>query len=63
MFLRFTFRDEDGKYSIARYKLVGIVESHIKDFVNYIWKLDARSIRYMKRKKIIENIKSYRMVI
>ena len=49
--LRVPFRDEYGKTTVARYK---IVEAHCLSH-SYIAKLDGRSIRYMRRAKIIEN--------
>lgn len=55
--LHFLIRDETGKCTIAKYKLVKVLETNIKDLYNYVWRLDGRSIRYMKRVKIIENLK------
>ena len=53
----FNFRDEFGKITVAKYKLVEILESNISDLYNYILRLDGRSVRYMRRVKIIENFK------
>lgn len=58
--LRYPFRDEYGKLTVAKYKLVGIIEGNIKDLNNYVFRLDARSVRYMRRVKIIENKKRYK---
>lgn len=55
--IRFPFRDEIGKTTVAKYKLVEILESNISVLYNYIWRLDGRSVRHMKRVKIIENFK------
>ena len=52
-----SYRDEFRKITLARWKLIGIMKGKIKDFDNYIWKLDGRSVRYMRNKIIIENKK------
>ena len=54
--LVFNFRGEVGKLTIAKYKLIKILKSNVKNSDNYLWKLDARSIRYMRRVRIIENL-------
>lgn len=60
--LGFNYVDENRKHTVVKYRLCGIVESRIFEFgkrlVNYIWRLDARSTRHMKRVNIIENKKS-----
>ena len=55
--LLFNFKDEFGKITIAKYYLVWVFTSKVKELDNYIWRLDGRSVRYMKRVKIIENLK------
>lgn len=57
--LTIPFRDRYGKTTVAKYKLVDIIEHHVKERNNYIWRLDGRSIRYMQRVKIIENDESH----
>ena len=53
--LTFLYIDELGKTTRVRYRIIGLLESHIGDLDNYLCKLDARSISYMKRVVIIEN--------
>jgi len=53
------FRDETGKITTVKYRLIGGFGGKGRDDRKYIWRLDARSIRYMKRAKIIENIKEF----
>ena len=53
--LTFLFRDEFGKTTRAKYKLIRLLLSNINDLNNYLWKLDARSIRYMRRVEVVEN--------
>jgi len=55
MKITFSFIDEYGKITVAKYKSVGMIKGHLSD--NFVWKLDGRSIRYMRRKRIIENKK------
>ena len=50
-FIRYTFIDENYKITSARYKLVGFQA----DPPQMIWRLDGRSVRYVKRVRIIEN--------
>ena len=54
-YLRLSFIDETRKITVAKYKLVKILESNLNDLSNWVYRLDARSIRYMKRCSIIEN--------
>lgn len=49
------YRDEYGKITVAKYKLIKIIEHHVKECNNYLWKLDGRSIRYMRRVKVVES--------
>ncbi len=49
------FRDEHGKITVAKYSLVGIIDTNLRDFKSYVYKLDKRSIRYMRRVNVIEN--------
>lgn len=51
-----TFIDETGKLTKVRYGLIGISKNNKTQLITYNWRLDARSIRYMKRKAIIENV-------
>jgi hypothetical protein len=55
--LRFPFRDETSKITIVKYILKGVIGSNLINCENYLYRLDARSIRYMRRVKIIENRK------
>jgi len=55
--LKYTFVDEHGKITIVKYILKKMMYSNINNLVNYIWRLDGRSIRYMKRVMVIENKK------
>jgi hypothetical protein len=48
------FVDETGKLTVARYVLKSIIHSNLIGCDNYLYRLDARSVRYMKRVKIIE---------
>ena len=48
-----SFVDEYGKLTFAKYKVIEI-DILPKD-ITFIFKLDARSLRYMRRKKVIEN--------
>jgi len=54
---RIPFRDETGKYTVAKWRL--------KDYRPVtkigIFRLDARSIRYMRRTKIRENKRPFRV--
>ncbi len=50
----YTFRDERGKLTAARYRVKYIHDNTM------IYRLDARSIRYMARRQIIENDKEGR---
>lgn len=54
--LLFNFRDEAGKLTVAKYKLIKVLKSNVKNSDNYFWKLDGRSIRYMKRVEVVENL-------
>lgn len=58
--LIFSFMDEYGKVTNAKYILKGIMDSNINDIFNFIWRLDARSIRYMSRVSIIENKRHFK---
>jgi hypothetical protein len=53
--IRLPFIDEYGKITEAYYKLVKVIAGPLKNHYNYKFKLDARSVRYMRRVKIIEN--------
>lgn len=57
--LRFPFRDETGKITVAKYKLVGLLKGRIEGLDNYVYRLDARSVRYMKRVVVVENERSF----
>lgn len=49
------FLDEYNKLTWVRYKFVAYTKRHINSATRYIYKLDARSVRYMQRVSIIEN--------
>ena len=48
-----SFIDEYGKVTYAKYKVIEI--AILPKEITLIFKLDARSLRYMRRKKVIEN--------
>ncbi len=50
-----SYRDESDKTTMARWKLVQILRAQSKDCDNYLYKLDKRSIRFMKRVTVLEN--------
>ena len=52
-YLTQSFIDEHGKITNARYKVVEV--DILPKSITFIFKLDARSLRYMRRKKVIEN--------
>lgn len=54
-FTTINFIDKYGKITVARYKLIEAIEHPKTKKFAYLWKLDGRSVRYMKRKRIIEN--------
>jgi len=53
--LCYPYRDETRKITVAKYRLIKILYHHIEDLKNWVYRLDARSIRYMRRVSIIEN--------
>lgn len=53
-FICVPFMDENLKHTTAKYKAIGVDKGGHSDVMIYVWKLDGRSVRYMKRVKIIE---------
>ncbi len=60
--LRYSFMDEYGKITNAKYILKEVINSNVKDILNFVWRLDARSIRYMRRVRIIENKRQFKRI-
>lgn len=52
-YLTQSFMDEHRKITTARYKVVEV--DILPKTITFIYKLDARSLRNMRRKKVIEN--------